>query len=131
MIIEPGENFQFVAQPGSESLDGPVAEIVFTRDLNPESSEPRRLIECERGAATITSGTRIAWQTEAEQADESLTNERPPFEIILDQFCRRALGGLVPVPTLTDALQNLAVVQATAESLSTGHRVSVKSAPPR
>ncbi|MEK6260109.1 MAG: hypothetical protein AABP62_15940 [Planctomycetota bacterium] len=128
-----GSLFQlnFAARPGSTSLDVPVAEVVLTQDSNPAGPEPRRLIECERGAATITSGTRIAWQTEAEQAEESLTHERPPFEIILDQFCRRALGGLVPVPTLTDAMQSLAVVQAAAESLSTGHRVSMKSAPPR
>ena len=128
-----GSRFQltFAEQPAGTSPDVPVAEVVLTQDSNPAGPEPRRLIECEHGSATIASGTRIAWQTEAEQADESLTNERPPFEIILDQFCRRALGGLVPVPTVTDAMQSLAVVQAAAESLSAGRRVSVKSAPRR
>ena len=128
-----GSRFQltFAAQPADTSLNAPVAEIVLTQNLNHAGSEPRRLIECERGSATIASATNITWQTETEQANESLTNERSPFEIVLDQFCRRALGGLVPVPTLTDAVQSLAIVQAAAESLSTGRRVSVKSASPR
>lgn len=127
-----GSRFQltFVAKSDGTSLDSPVAEIVLTQGLNQAGHEPRRLIECERGSAIIANATSITWQTEAEQADESLTNERPPFEIILDQFCRRALGGLVPVPTLTDAVQSLAIVQAATESLCTGRRVSVKSAPP-
>jgi len=125
-----GSRFQltFAAQPAGTSPDLPVAEIVLTQHSNPASPEPRRLIECERGSATIASATHITWQTETEQADESLTNERPPFEIVLDQFCRRALGGLVPVPTLTDAVQSLAILQAATESLSTRCRVSVKSA---
>ena len=125
-----GSRFQltFAAQPASTSADVPVAEVVLTRDSNSAGSEPRRQIECERGAATITSGTRIAWQTGTEQADELLTNERSPFEIALDQFCRRALGGLVPVPTLADAVRGLSMFEATTESLSAGRRVSVKSA---
>ena len=126
-----GSRFQltFTAQHANTSPDVPVAEVVLTQDSNPAGSEPRRLIECERGSAIIASAANIAWQTETEQADESLTHERSPFEIILDQFCRRALGGLVPVPTLTDAVQSLAILQAATESLSAGGRVSVKSAP--
>lgn len=76
-----------------------------------------RHIECERGAATITSPTQIAWQTSDEYGQETLIHERSPHEIILDQFCRRALGGLVPVPTLNHALQAIAMSQFALESL--------------
>lgn len=119
----------FATQPDSMSSDAPEAEIVLTAGRIHDGHEPHRLIECKRGSATIASGASISWQTETEQADESLTNERSPFEIILDQFCRRALGGLVPIPTLNDAIHAIAILKAAGESLSTGNRVSVKSAP--
>ena len=128
-----GSRFQltFAASSAGTSWSAPVAEIVLTQALNPTDSEPRRRIECERGSAIIANATRLSWQTDTEQADESLTHERPPCEIILDQFCRRALGGLVPVPTLTDAVQSLAILHGATGSLATGNRVSVKSAAPR
>lgn len=126
-----GSRFQvsFVARPGTAPLDPPLAEIILAKVARDEDRQPRRLIECERGSATIASATNIAWLTETEQADESLSQERSPFEIVLDQFCRRALGGLAPVPTLSDAVRSLAMLQAATDSLSTGRRVSVKSAP--
>ncbi len=118
----------FATPPANTTLDAPVAEVSLAQDLNHPRHEPRRLVECEHGSAIIAHATSITWQTKTERADESLTNERSPFEIMLDQFCRRALGGLVPVPTSTDAVQSLAIMQAATESLSTGRRVSVKSA---
>lgn len=121
----------YAAQPADTPRDAPRSEIVLAQDLKQAGVEPCRWIECERGSATIANSTSITWQTETEQADESLTNERSPFEIVLDQFCRRALGGLLPVPTLIDAVRSLAIVQAATESLSTGRLVSVKSASPR
>ena len=68
-------------------------------------------IECDRGSATIVSPTQISWQTKDEHAEETLSHERSPHEIILDQFCRRALGGLVPVPAAHNALQAIATAQ--------------------
>ena len=68
-------------------------------------------IECDRGSATIVSPTQISWQTKDEHAEETLSHERSPHEIILDQFCRRALGGLVPVPAAHNALQAISTAQ--------------------
>ncbi len=119
----------FHSVPGDGPPNPPSATIRFTSIVGDEPIRHRRRVECERGVVTSDNPNQIAWHTETEQADESLTHERSPFEIALDQFCRRALGGLVPVPTLTDALRGLAMLQAAVESLSTGGRVSVKSAP--
>jgi predicted dehydrogenase len=126
-----GSRFQvsFVPRPDTAANIPPLAEIVLMETAREEDRPPRRLIECEHGSAIISSPTNIAWQTNTLRADESLLHERPPIEIILDQFCRRALGGLVPVPTLSDAVRGLAMLQAATESLSTEDPVSVKSAP--
>lgn len=81
------------------------------------AGSPCRIIECEHGTATISDDTQIRWQTSSEQADESLSHERSPHEIILDQFCRRALGGLVPVPTVADALHAARTAQSALEAM--------------
>lgn len=75
-----------------------------------------RRVECERGRAVINSPTQIAWQADDASEDETLGHERSPHEIILDQFCRRALGGLVPVPSVRDALQAIAAAQLTLQA---------------
>ena len=78
-------------------------------------------IECERGHATLSDRTHIRWETSTESADESLVDERSETEILIDQFCRRALGGLNPVGRLSEYLSAIEVV----ESLS-GRGVSGK-----
>jgi predicted dehydrogenase len=72
-------------------------------------------IECEKGHATLTDRTRIFWKTSTESADESLDDERSETEILIDQFCRRALGGLNPVGRLSDFLRAFKVVESLSE----------------
>ena len=79
--------------------------------MHPGGDAIRHHIECDRGSATIDGPTQISWQTNEERAEETLSHERSPHEIILDQFCRRALGGLVPVPAAHNALQAIATIQ--------------------
>lgn len=88
----------------------PQTPITATIHLIPEASECRQ-VECERGSARLEGKTQISWQSADECGQEVHGNERSPYEIILDQFCRRALGGLVPVPTVTDAIQAIATMQ--------------------
>lgn len=74
-----------------------------------------RAVECESGRATLTGPAQISWQvTGGGCQEEVLCHERSPHEIVLDQFCRRALGGLVPVPSIHDAFRSLDAVQAAA-----------------
>ncbi len=72
-------------------------------------------IECEKGHATLTDRTRILWKTSTESADESLVDERSETEILIDQFCRRALGGLNPVGRLGDFLKAIKVVESVSD----------------
>jgi predicted dehydrogenase len=88
----------------------------------------RRQIECERGSAVIDSPTQISWQAGVEHAGETLNHERSPQEIILDQFCRRALGGLVPVPTPTDALRAIATAQLALKLVRDSRQTPVEQA---
>ena len=66
---------------------------------------PEIVIHCEHGKAEIASETRIRWQRDLpEPVEETLTSERSKEEIMLDIFCRRVVGGLIPVADLSDIL---------------------------
>lgn len=88
-------------------------------------------VECESGWAKLTSRTNLVWQsgsqaesppTESRTAsepshvasqpvdsnswhDESLTSERQEAQVMLDLFCRRVVGGLIPVADFNDLYQ--------------------------
>ena len=94
------------AARASHPNDPPTATIYFSPDV-----VDCRKVECERGTASLGGKTQISWHSGAECGQEVHGNERSSYEIILDQFCRRALGGLVPVPTVTDAIQAIATMQ--------------------
>ena len=91
-------------------------ELPDVKILFDATGEPRRHIVCERGSAAISSPTQIDWQTSEEHAQESFSHERSQYEIILDQFCRRVLGGLVPVPTVINALHAITTAQQAVEA---------------
>ncbi|MEI8018234.1 MAG: Gfo/Idh/MocA family oxidoreductase [Schlesneria sp.] len=69
-------------------------------------------IECERGHATLTNRTHIHWKTPTDSADEYLVDERSETEILIDQFCRRALGGLNPVGRLSEFVRAINLVES-------------------
>lgn len=89
------------------------ATILF----EPTSFAQTRRVQCERGVATLTGPTQITWQSEHERGEDVLSDERSPYEIILDQFCRRALGGLVPVPTAHSAYQAIMTLEQCLNAL--------------
>lgn len=60
-------------------------------------------LECEHGRACLNGAETLTWEMPGTGACvETLGTERTAFDVMFDQFCRRAVGGLVPVPTLTD-----------------------------
>lgn len=76
-----------------------------------QSSELRCDITCVRGTAKLWDRARISWQNSHESADECLDDERSEIEILIDQFCRRALGGLNPVGRLDEFSKALRMVE--------------------
>jgi predicted dehydrogenase len=75
-------------------------------------------VECERGRATLAGSTEIAWDNGAGTGNESLTSDRSEAEVMLDKFCRRAVGGLVPVADVLDACRGIALARAIELSLT-------------
>ncbi len=62
-------------------------------------------LHCERGDARLLGATTIEWTTASDSQSEELAAERTETEVLLDHFCRRVVGGLIPVPTLDDLRQ--------------------------
>jgi predicted dehydrogenase len=69
----------------------------------PQFDEVR--LHCERGFARLLGATTIEWTAEGSTQSEELAAERTEIEVLLDHFCRRVVGGLIPVPTLEDLWQ--------------------------
>lgn len=80
---------------------------------------------CQRGEATLTGRETIRWTSGAEGASESLTSERSEVEVMLDHFCRRVAGGLVPVADVADVCRALELARAADESLTRGAAVDL------
>jgi hypothetical protein len=74
---------------------------VFATDIG-MSIALRANVECAHGKALLAGPQDVRWDLAGEQFVESLTSDRPGIEVMLDHFCRRVVGGLIPVPTLED-----------------------------
>ena len=86
-----------------------------------ENSVPQLLfeVECANGRAILESSCEITWTLGERTHIESLASERSEIEVILDQFCRRVVGGLIPAPDLSDVLRNMTIARAVADSRTT------------
>ncbi len=82
------------------------AEIVQGPPLNtgdPAESNLMAAVECSEGLAILRGATEIQWSLRgAELQCERLDQERTDAEVMLDQFCRRLVGGLIPTAGLGD-----------------------------
>lgn len=109
----------------------PAFQLLFLSDLRGRVLEPAEICQCaesfkvgeteavpfqaevwcDNGRADVCSATRIAWSVSGgEECHEELYHERCEEEVMLDQFCRRLVGGLIPTATLQDvavALQHV------------------------
>lgn len=82
-------------------------------------------VNCERGVAEIRGSSQIAWANGNGRHEETLTSERSEIELLLDLFCRRVVGGLVPVADLRDVCRGLTLADAVARSRESGSPVSL------
>ncbi|MEX0726123.1 MAG: Gfo/Idh/MocA family oxidoreductase [Planctomycetaceae bacterium] len=109
----------------------PVAELTLAKTpLEPSEcppgqsagmiTEPVRIdIRCEQGRATIIDPVTITWEANCEPVAECLKTERTDLEVMLDLFCRRVVGGLIPVADLGDICRSLTMVDAVRRSYET------------
>lgn len=81
------------------------------------SDIPRIELRCERGLAELTSETQLNWRIDAtEPVCETLASDRSKEEIMLDIFCRRVVGGLIPVADLNDILKPIQLLRSCLEA---------------
>ncbi len=120
---------EFAPQKGSAIK--PVAEIhLDDQPSEPRSNGCRQEIDCSLGKAIIETPTVIHWENGTDSQTETLTSDRNETEVMLDHFCRRVVGGLIPVADLADISRSLAVVRAVHESRSSGKPVTVNGRVP-
>lgn len=104
----------------------PLADIRLRSSTTADATEimvPRYRVQCERGEALLVAVDRIIWQTDSEQGDESLAADRSAVQVMLDHFCRRVVGGLIPVADLDDVRRSRALVRAVVQSHQNGSLV--------
>ena len=89
------------------------------------AGELRFTITCESGRATIENVAEIEWQVESTRERESLTADRTETEVMLDHFCRRVAGGLIPVADIADVHRCFQMALAAEEGLATGKPVGL------
>lgn len=101
-------------------------------DARAENDGPalRYSVICEGGRADFREPAEITWQTEADgTVGETLDAERSEVEVMLDHFCRRVVGGLLPVADVNDVCQALRMAQAAERSLHSGEDVLLDDTP--
>jgi len=79
-------------------------------------------VHCEQGFATISEDACIRWQngTFSEFQVEQLAAERSDADVMLDQFFRRVVGGLIPVADVRDVCRALFFVQSVERQIPGG-----------
>ena len=64
----------------------------------------------------LHSRTRLTWHLNESPAttftDEELQSERDEQQVMLDLFCRRLVGGLIPVADLSDISRALRLIES-------------------
>ena len=95
----------------SENADGGASDGLLDESL---PAIPRISVTCDGGSAEITNRVELQWRVnDGPVQTESLAAERSEEEIMLDLFCRRVVGGLIPVADFNDAVQAMRIVEQT------------------
>ncbi|MDX1962513.1 MAG: Gfo/Idh/MocA family oxidoreductase, partial [Pirellulales bacterium] len=87
-------------------------------------------VACENGIAFIDLPTNLVWFDNAGRHQESLENDRPLTEHLLNQFHRSVTSLVRQVSGLEDAFRAVQIVLAAQHSQATGQRVYLTSTPP-
>lgn len=106
-----------------------VAEIRLSHTEN-ETAITQKVV-CESGSAVLKTSHQISWEAGNHSTTESLTTDRNELEVMLDLFCRRVVGGLIPVPSLADVSRGISLLNAVRESEQTNCPVELSPYPVR
>lgn len=107
----------------SQTTDREPVTVSINYFSKPESSNAppegfRMHVLCESGALTVLGDDRIEWEHEGRSVQELLSAERSSVEVMLDHFCRRVVGGLIPLADLNDLGTGASWYRAAFDSLA-------------
>lgn len=117
--------------PSEAGEEPPHAELRLRRGqpttnaVPPREGEVIHEIVCRAGQAVLGPQADIIWTRNGQSVTESLTTERSEVEVMLDLFCRRVVGGLIPVADVADICLGIQIAQAAEESRRTGRPVDL------
>lgn len=86
----------------------------------------RHHVVCEQGEAVVEGEYDIVWSNGADTHTECLTGDRSSIDVMLDHFCRRVVGGLIPVADINDLCYSLALTRSVETSLQTRQAVRLQ-----
>ena len=110
---EPGEKISLEFPQGPRSSSDSRVHIRSIPNSDTGETCMRIRIRCDRGTVEIDNFDQLQWQESDQDAvNESLEADRPPVDVLLDHFCRRAVGGLIPIADVRDAYRSLSLLQA-------------------
>lgn len=95
------------------------AQVHWLQGTAAETEESIHVV-CEHGSAVIARDDLLTWSTSTAGDREHLTLDRSSIEIIVDQFCRRVVGGLIPVSDLGDLLRSARLTREVWQQISAG-----------
>jgi hypothetical protein len=99
---------------------GPVrAMILLSLGLSAAQEAPHlvAVAECRHGRCRINGDRDLEWTQDHLPRPEHLANDRSEIDVALDLFGRRVVGGVVPVPDLSDVGRSLKLVAHVIQSL--------------
>lgn len=70
---------------------------------------------CDNGNVKLTNENQVDGKKGPDAFSESLPSDRAGVDILVDLFCRRIAGGLLPCPDLSDAIKTATIITAIQE----------------
>lgn len=108
---------------------GPVrATILLSLGLSADPQAPQlvAVAECRHGRCRIDGDRDLEWTQESRPTAEHLANDRSEVDVALDLFGRRVVGGVVPVPDLSDVGRSIKLVACAIQSLREDRDVALE-----
>ena len=105
----------------------PCRIFVTTRLPGSEGAKPPAVeVKCKNGRVTVDSNTQLTWHAESHNETETLSSDRQAHAVMVDHFCRRIVGGLVPIPSVGDVARAKFAVKSIRTSLSETRAVVIE-----
>ncbi|WP_437223576.1 hypothetical protein SH661x_003271 [Planctomicrobium sp. SH661] len=80
-------------------------------------------IECRHGRVDLTGEEKLDWEIDRRRVSDSLASDRSASDVMFDLFGRRLVGGIVPIPEISDLMKSHEIRRGTQKSRETAAEV--------